>query len=334
MTDSAVKYEQGRRRDRRPHPRRPDRQRQHHERPLQGLDARGRRPAVRREGRRHRCGDHLGQEDLLRRRQPQGHAGRHSRRRPGGLRDVRGHQGRPAPARDARQAGRRRDQRRRARRRPRDHARLPPPDRRRRRQGRARPARGDPRPAARRRRRHPHRADVRHPVRADGHPAPGHPLQAGGGQGEGPRRRAGRQPRRPRARPRRSGSTTTRTTRRPRRTRGTATATRSPAAARRAPSLAAFLPAFPAMLRKQTKGARLPGPAGDHGRGDRGRAGRLRHREPDRVALPRRADHRVEQQEHDPGVLLRPVRDQLRAAASRRTCRSSRPPRSACSVPG
>ena len=82
------------------------------------------------------------------------------------------------------------------------------------------------------------------------------------------------------------------------------------------PSLAAFLPAFPAMLRKQTKGAVYPAPARDHGRGDRGCAGRLRHREPDRVALPRAADRRVEQQEHDPGVLLRPVRDQLRAAAS------------------
>ena len=91
-----------------------------------------------------------------------------------------------------RQAGRGRDQRRRARRRPRDHAGLPPPHRGRRPEGRARPARGHPRPAARRRRRHPHRADVRHPVRADGRPAPGHPLQAGGRQGEGPRRRARR----------------------------------------------------------------------------------------------------------------------------------------------
>ena len=74
------------------------------------------------------------------------------------------------------------------------------------------------------------------------------------------------------------------------------------------PSLAAFLPAFPAMLRKQTKGARLPGPAGDHGRRRRRRPGRLRHRQPDRVALLRRAGHRLEQQEHDPGVLLRPRR--------------------------
>ena len=36
------------------------------------------------------------------------------------------------------------------------------------------------------------------------------------------------------------------------------------------------------------QGRGLPGPARDHGRGDRGRAGRLRHRQPDRVALPRR----------------------------------------------
>ena len=59
--------------------------------------------------------------------------------------------------------------------------------------------------------------------------------------------------------------------------------------ARRAPSLAAFLPAFPAMLRKQTKGAVYPATARDHGRRHRGRAGRLRHRQPDRVALPRRS---------------------------------------------
>ena len=202
-------------------------------------------------------------------------------------------------------------------------------------EGRARPARGHPRPAARRRRRHPHGPDVRHPVRADGRPAPGHRASSR----RRPRRRAsstswsqsrddlvpGReevdqgQPGRPGGRlepvgPRRLQD--------PRRH------------ARPAPSLAAFLPAFPAMLRKQTKGARLPGAPRDHGRGHRGRAGRLRHRQPDRVALPRRADHRVEQQEHDPGVLLRPLRDQLRAAASRGRAEVHAPPRSACSAPG
>ena len=91
---------------------------------LPGVDGRRRRPAVRREGpERHRRGDHLA------RRRPSSPAATSRRccpgdpgRRAGGLRAGRGHQGRPAPARDLRQAGRRRDQRRRPRRRPRDHA--------------------------------------------------------------------------------------------------------------------------------------------------------------------------------------------------------------------
>ena len=101
--------------------------------------------------------------------------------------------------------------------------------------------------------------------------------------------------------------------------RGTARATRCPAAPRRRPSLAAFLPAFPAMLRKQTKGARLPGAAGDHGRRGRGRPGRLRDRErgssratsTDLIVGP-------ELQEHDPGVLLRPARRSTPARCARR----------------
>ena len=140
----------------------------------------------------------------------------------------------PAPARDARQARRGCHQRRRTRRRPRDHPGLPPPDRGGRPQGRPRPARGHPRPAARRRWRHPHGADARHPVRADGRPAPGHRASSR----LLPRRRASSTsssraattwcPRR------RSGSRPTRTTRSPPRTPGTATATRSRAVRRRA----------------------------------------------------------------------------------------------------
>ena len=234
----------------------------------------------------------LGQEDVLRRRQPQGHACRHSRRRPGGLRDVRGHQGRPAPARDLRQAGRGGHQRRRARRWPRDHPRVPPPHRGRRPEARARAPRGHPRPAARRWRGHPHRADVRHPVGADGHPAAGHPVQAGSGQGEGPRRRAGQGPRRPRPRReevdqgppgRPAGRVEPLGPRRLQDPRGQPV---DPVAGR--------LPAgVPGDAAQADQGRALPGPAGDHGRGHRGRAGRLRHREPDRVALPRAPDRRA-----------------------------------------
>ena len=162
----------------------------------------------------------------------------------------------------------------------------------------------------------------------------GHPLQAAAAKEKGLVDELVAEPRRPRARPRRSGSSTTRTTRRPRRTRGTATATRSPAAARRAPSLAAFLPAFPAMLRKQTKGAIYPAPraimaaAIEGAQVDFDTASRIESRYLAELIVG------LEQQEHDPGVLLRPAGDQLRAAASRGRRRSSRPPRSACSAPG
>ena len=72
------------------------------------------------------------------------------------------------------------------------------------------------------------------------------------------------------------------------------------------------------------QGRGLPGAAGDPVRRGRGRAGRLRDREPDRVALPHQADRRAERQEHDPGVLLRPAGDQLRASCVPRASRSSR----------
>ena len=66
---------------------------------------------------------------------------------------------------------------------------------RRRQLGLDRPARGLARPAARRRRRHPHGPPARPAAGADGRAAPGHPVQARAGQGEGPGRRAGRDPR-------------------------------------------------------------------------------------------------------------------------------------------
>ena len=58
--------------------------------------------------------------------------------------------------------------------------------------------------------------------------------------------------------------------------------------------------------------------AADHpGRGRRGRAGGLRHREPHREPLLHRAGHRPGRQEHDPGVLLRPADHQRRRLAAR-----------------
>ncbi len=223
---------------------------------------------------------------------------------------------RPAPAGEARQAGRGGDQRGSPRRRPRDHARLPSPDRGRRPQGRARPARGDARTAAGRWRCHPDGADVRHPVRADGRAAAGTALQAGPGAGEGPGRRARRQPRGPD--PRRQGVD-------PGGRRGPGrghepVGPRGLQDPRRQPVEpgARGLPAgLPGDAAQADQGRELPGPARHHGGRDRGSTGRLRDRQPDRVALPRRADRRFQQQEHDPGVLLRPPGDQLRPAAPR-----------------
>ena len=253
------------------------------------------------------------QEDLLRRRQPQGDGPGDQGRRARDLRDGRGDQGLAAPARDLPAPGRRRDQRRRARRRLRDHPRLQPPRDRRRPQGRGRPARGVARPAARRRRRHPRDPDARHPVRPDGRAAAGHPLQARHGPGEGPRRRAGRDPRGAGAG--REGVD-----------QGQPRLLAEPVGRRRLqdarryaePPQARGVPAgVPGAAAQADQGRGLPRPAGDPlGRG-RGRAGRLRHRVADRVALPDQADRRPELEEHDPGVLLRPAGDQRRQAAAR-----------------
>ena len=142
---------------------------------------------------RHRRRRGQREEDLLRRGEPQRDGQGRPRRRPGRLRARRAGQGLAAPARDLPQAGRGRDQRRRARRRLRDRPGLQPPGRGRR-QLRGRAPRGQPRPAPRRWRRHPHHPAARHPERPDGRAAPGQHLQARGGQGEGARRRARRHP--------------------------------------------------------------------------------------------------------------------------------------------
>ena len=298
--------------------------------------ARRRRPAVRRGGRRHRRRRHQRQEDLLRRRQPEADDAGDPGRRAGAVRRDRGDQGRPAPARDAPQA-------------------------------RSSPRSTAPRSAAASRSRWPattgsssttRRAELGLPEATLGL------LPGGGGvtrvvrmlglqtalmdvllqgtrfkpadaQGEGPGRRARRRPATtcvPAAKAwileHRDDAEAAAQPVGPRR------ATRCPAARRSRPSWRRSCRRSRPLLRKQTKGAVYPAPARDPVRRGRGRAGRLRHREPDRVALPDQADRRPELQEHDPGVLLRPAGDQLRQAAPRGRRRRSRPPRSACSAPG
>ena len=83
----------------------------------------------------------------------------------------------------------------------------------------------------------------------------------------------------------------------------------------------AGLPGEPAQA---AQGRQLPGAAPHHGRGGRGRAGRLRHRDRDRGPLLRRPAHRPGRQEHDPGVLLRHAGRQRRP----------RPPRGHRALPG
>ena len=137
----------------------------------------------------------------------------------------------------------------------------------------------DARPAARRRRRHPRRTHARPPDGADGRAAARAP-------GSSPRPRWPRawstswSPTREELLPGREGVDPG-APRRPGRgdepvgPRGLQDARRHPEDARRWPQ---FLPAFPALLRKQTKGADLPRAARDPVRRGRGRAGRLRHR--------------------------------------------------------
>ena len=81
------------------------------------------------------------------------------------------------------------------------------------------------------------------------------------------------------------------------------------------------------------QGRELPGAAPHHGRGGRGRAGRLRQRDRDRGPLLRRPGHRPGREEHDPGVLLRPAARSTATAAGRRASSRFRPRRSSCSAP-
>ena len=92
----------------------------------------------------------------------------------------------------------------------------------------------------------------------------------------------------------------------------------------------ARLPGQPAQA---AQGRALPGAAQHPGRRRRGRPGRLRDRADHRGPVLRRAGHRPDREEHDPGVLLRPAGGQRRATGrpgQRAPCRSTRSP---CSAP-
>ena len=182
-------------------------------------------------------------------------------RRRGDLHDGRGRQGQPPPPRDLPPPGRRRHQRRRTRRRPRDRAGGQPSHRRRRPLGEDRPARGHARPAARRRRRHPRRTHARPAVGADGRAAcPGTQFDPQGALAKGLVDELVADPRG--ARPGREGVDRSATSddedaaKNPWDRAGY----RMPGGTPKTPALAQFLPAFPALLRKQTKGAVYPAP--------------------------------------------------------------------------
>ena len=253
------------------------------------------------------------EEDLLRRRQPQAHGPGDQGRRAGGLRAGRGDQGRPAPARD-----------------------LPA--------SRSSPRSTAPRSAAASRSRLAcnHRIVVDDPKVEVGLPEASLGLLPGGGGVtrivrmlgiqaglmdvllQGTRFKPGRRARR------RASSTSWSPTREELVPAAKAWIKANPEAvaepvgrrrlqdARRhaEPPDAGGVPAgVPGAAAQADQGRGLPGPAGDPVRRGRGRAGRLRHRLADRVALPDQPDRQPGLEEHDPGVLLRPAGDQLRLAA-------------------
>ena len=252
--DNPLGARQGRRRH--PDAGRPEPVGQHHERRLQGVDGGGRRPALGRARRDHGRRAHVGQEDVLRRRQPERPQAHAQGGRRGGGGEHSHDQVPAAPARDARQAGRRRDQRRGARRRPGD---------------RARHATSGSRSTAPsvqlgfpevqlgllpgRRRRDPHGADVGHRGRADAAAAPGHALPAAAGARARDRGRAGRQ------RDELVPAAKAWIAANPEAVqRWDVKGYKIPGGTPSTPKFAANLPAFPANLRKQTKGANYPAP--------------------------------------------------------------------------
>ncbi len=183
-------------------------------------------------------------------------------------------------------------------------------------------------PAARRRRRRAHGPDVRHPDRDHEPPAPGPAAQAQGCPGGRRGRRGGQHPRGddPRGQdvgavqPRRRAAVGCQGLQDPRRHPDDPGVRGEPAG----------VPREPAQAAQGRPDART---ASHHGRGRRGCPGRLRDRREDRDAVLRQPGDRPGQQEHDPGVLLRPAAHQQGRRPAQGRSRSTPPRRWSCSAP-
>ena len=128
----------------------------------------------------------------------------------------------------------------------------------------------------------PHRADVRHPERVHERPVPGHPVQAGAGQGDRPRRRGAVgsvEELVPAAKAWIKANPDAHTQPWDRR------ATRCPAAPRQLAGTGRHPAVVPGAAEEAAQGCADACTAGHPGRGRRGRAGRLRHRQPHREPL-------------------------------------------------
>ena len=271
----------------------------------------------------------LGQEDVLRRRRPQRpQEGPQGGRRRGRADGARAQAAAAAPG-DARQAGRRRHQRRGARRRARDRPRRAPP--------RSRSTTPRSSSASRRSSSACCRAAAASPARVRMFGIAnallqlllqGQRLPAGQGARAGPGRRGRRRRATISCPAAKKWIAANPEAVQPWDVKGH----KIPGGTPSNPKFAANLPAFPANLRKTDQGRQLPGAAPHHGRGGRGRAGRLRHRDRDRGPLLHGPRHRPGGEEHDPGVLLRPAgrAGLARAAGGRSSRRRSR--RSSCSA--
>ena len=161
-----------------------------------------------------------------------------------------------------------------------------------------------------------HRAPARHPERADVGAAQRRPHEAVEGPQGGRGRRVGRLHRRARAR---SQGLDHGQPGRPRAALG-CPRLHDP---RRHPvdpgvhGVSACLPGEPAPPAQRSADARSPG---DHGRGRRGRPGRLRHGVDHRDPVLHQPGHRPGGQKHDPGVLLRPAGRAARRLPAERCC--------------
>ncbi|CAA9255195.1 MAG: Enoyl-CoA hydratase [isoleucine degradation] / 3-hydroxyacyl-CoA dehydrogenase / 3-hydroxybutyryl-CoA epimerase, partial [uncultured Blastococcus sp.] len=302
----------GRRRRRRPHPRRPLVVGEHHERRVRAVDGRDRRPAGAGEGVGPRRRPDECEEDLLRRwqpRQPDPGDPREPGRRTGP-----GHsgQGAAAPPGDARDPDRLRHQRRGPRRRSGDRPGHAPPRRPRRPEGQARLSRGHLGAAARGRRHRPLGAAARPDDGAAGAAAAGAAAASGEGAEARFGARAGRRPRRAARQGPRLGAGE--------RDRAAALRPQGLQGARRHPVVAVpgVEPAgLPGQPDQAAQGRALPGAVLDPVGGGGEPAGRRGHGVRRGGPLLRRPRGRPDVDQHDPGAVVRPERRQRRRVPAR-----------------